>query len=364
MKTMWLSDAPWASSAYGKIVRQVVWELQARGFPQSVSCKFGLEGGVLEFGGITYYPQGTDHSQRALIGHAKHWGADMIFVNFDIWPLQQIGKLAAEAGMGLVWYCPVDVQEVNRALRERLKESLYTVAMSNHAEKEIRKAGFDNVRTITPGVDTDLFVPLTNREEKPILREVLGFAGYDAVIGIVKMNKDDRRSGLALQLHACKIAQENLPDLKIGIYMHTLPTGPSGAIHIPEVLANLGFQEHEVRFPDAYQYFLGLSEPEMAKLYNGFDVLCMGTFGEGFGIPVIEAMSCGVPVVAPNHSALTELMKPLPELQVPIATTSWTPVPGKMGTYDPYLLADRLETALVRIISPRSEEHTSELQSR
>ena len=29
--------------------------------------------------------------------------------------------------------------------------------------------------------------------------------------------------------------------------------------------------------------------------------------GEGFGIPIIEAQACGVPVIASDHSAMTEL---------------------------------------------------------
>ena len=41
----------------------------------------------------------------------------------------------------------------------------------------------------------------------------------------------------------------------------------------------------------------------MVKLYNSFDVLLMCTGGEGFGLPLYEAQSCGVPVITTDYAA-------------------------------------------------------------
>jgi glycosyltransferase involved in cell wall biosynthesis len=41
-------------------------------------------------------------------------------------------------------------------------------------------------------------------------------------------------------------------------------------------------------------------------LYNAAEVLLLPSFFEGFGIPVLEAMACGTPVVTSNTSALPE----------------------------------------------------------
>jgi glycosyltransferase involved in cell wall biosynthesis len=36
-------------------------------------------------------------------------------------------------------------------------------------------------------------------------------------------------------------------------------------------------------------------------------VLLMPSMGEGFGIPLLEAQACGVPVITSDHSAMTEI---------------------------------------------------------
>ncbi len=52
-----------------------------------------------------------------------------------------------------------------------------------------------------------------------------------------------------------------------------------------------------------------LSEEEMIHLYNCMDVFVLPTAGEGFGIPTIEAMACGVPVAVTNYTTAWEIIK-------------------------------------------------------
>lgn len=46
---------------------------------------------------------------------------------------------------------------------------------------------------------------------------------------------------------------------------------------------------------------------DLPALYSGADAFCFPSLYEGFGLPVLEAMACGTPVVASNTSAIPEV---------------------------------------------------------
>lgn len=51
-----------------------------------------------------------------------------------------------------------------------------------------------------------------------------------------------------------------------------------------------------------------VDDAALVNLYNGADLLIFPSLYEGFGIPVLEAMACGTPVVTANVTALPEIV--------------------------------------------------------
>ena len=51
-----------------------------------------------------------------------------------------------------------------------------------------------------------------------------------------------------------------------------------------------------------------LSDSEILSLYEEADVFVYPSLYEGFGLPVLEAMACGCPVIASNVSSLPEVV--------------------------------------------------------
>jgi glycosyltransferase involved in cell wall biosynthesis len=57
-----------------------------------------------------------------------------------------------------------------------------------------------------------------------------------------------------------------------------------------------------------YIYYLGyISDIELAKVYNLASLFIYPSFYEGFGLPPLEAMACGTPVITSNVSSLPEV---------------------------------------------------------
>ena len=50
--------------------------------------------------------------------------------------------------------------------------------------------------------------------------------------------------------------------------------------------------------------------PQLVDLYRSADLMCLPTRGDSFGWVVLEAMSCGVPVIASRMGAIPELLQP------------------------------------------------------
>jgi glycosyltransferase involved in cell wall biosynthesis len=48
-------------------------------------------------------------------------------------------------------------------------------------------------------------------------------------------------------------------------------------------------------------------EEKLPSLYRGAEALVFASLYEGFGLPLLEAMACGTPVVAANTTALPEV---------------------------------------------------------
>lgn len=51
----------------------------------------------------------------------------------------------------------------------------------------------------------------------------------------------------------------------------------------------------------------GIDDRGLAALMRGADALCLPSLSEGFGLPVIEAMACGTPVVVSDRDSLPEV---------------------------------------------------------
>jgi glycosyltransferase involved in cell wall biosynthesis len=170
----------------------------------------------------------------------------------------------------------------------------------------------DRIHVIPLGVAPDL-EPALN----PILvREGLWQAGYPVPNRFVLAlgDADPGQSGLNLMRSFAR-----MHDLIPGVHLWII------GVERPEAYA--------IPFPTHPQWLTILGEVPRRALVSLFQAATVFVFlSEGFGLPVLEAMSCGVPVLAPNRPSLAEVTR------------------GGAVLFDP-LSEDDLAGALVRVLT-------------
>ncbi len=64
----------------------------------------------------------------------------------------------------------------------------------------------------------------------------------------------------------------------------------------------------QLSLQDNLRYLFSLKKGELAMLYNCAHFLVFPSLYEGFGLPALEAMACGCPVIVSNRTSLPEVV--------------------------------------------------------
>ncbi|MEM8962530.1 MAG: glycosyltransferase [Acidobacteriota bacterium] len=144
------------------------------------------------------------------------------------------------------------------------------------------------IRVVPEGVDSDLF--------RPIPQDGTG----DRPFRFLCVGKWERRKGFDLLLRAW--ARAFTPDDPVELILHTYDERNSGW-SLDAALDELGLGAHAPVHWSRPTRLLSL-----VLLYNRSDVFVSATRGEGWGLPIFEALACAKPVIAPAFGALDELL--------------------------------------------------------
>lgn len=252
----------------------------------------------MNFDGFPVFPgSGEDPYARDLIaGHYRNFGADLVITLIDCWVLDPAGL----QGLNVAHWVPVDCSPLSVQDRAFLSASPgRAIAMSEFGRDQLNGAGL-NPLFAPHALDMEAWSPLDNRDEA---RKKLGLDGQ-FIIGINAANQDPERKAFGEQVKAFARFARSHDDARLFIHSRSrTQNGPD----LEALIAAHGLADR-VTLADQYAISAGMIlEPGMIGWHGAIDVLSNCSYGEGFGLAVLQSQACGTPVVVNGGSAMTEL---------------------------------------------------------
>ena len=312
MRILIHSQHPDAGAGYAAQGRIIAPRLAGAGHEVAFVAAADTQFRMSEWRGFPVFPGSRDLSGSEAVAQVArhHWIPDIVLSIMDPWGL----KLELLEGLRVVTWFPVDTTPVSAPTRialsrpaiwDRLCYSAWGVKMLD----ERRDAEGDEADYLRAK-----HVPCMVQEEfrpGPSARAELGFPEDAYIIGCVGTNASGHvnRKGLPQLIMALAELKDEIPN--VHLYLHTNDGEDTEArsLRLRTMARELGVEDRVI-FPSQYAYRGGLFTAEgMRKIYSSLDLYCGPSMAEGFGVPLIEAQACGIPVLTSGWTSMPELVE-------------------------------------------------------
>lgn len=300
------SNTPHARTGYGTQTKMLLPRLVADGHEVCILGQWGNQSQgwdafVTPSGPVPIWPMGTVHYGLDVVNdQARVWFAEQpgwVLTLYDVWVLTD----RTFADQRVASWTPVDHNPVTPGVL-KWASSHRTIAMSRFGQQALAEAGVESVY-IPHGIEKTMRPTPSGVRQEMALPEDAFLVMMNAAN--IKAPHVDRKAWQQ-NLRAFAIFRRDHPDAYL--YLHTDPTKPNG-FPIARFLRFVGVPDGLVSLPNTLDYRGGfITEETLANHYTAADVLLACSMGEGFGLPVAEAMACGTPAIVTDFSAQPEIV--------------------------------------------------------
>lgn len=152
----------------------------------------------------------------------------------------------------------------------------------------------ERIHVVHRAVDNDAFKPTPVPAE---FRQRYGLG--EEHLHVLYVGSEDPRKNVEGLLRAFALARERVPSARLV---------KAGAAHFDAERERLLALVAALDLQGAVRFLDHVSDEDLPLLYNAADVFVLPSFYEGFGLPSLEAMCCGTPVIASNRASLPEVV--------------------------------------------------------
>ena len=331
MNILLMSNSPGRGYGYSVVSDHISLALKKAGHNvyyfgmQSIHPPYVDKDGIVNLG-VRYDPWASD-----ILGeYFRIYKIDYFLSIFDIWLGQTnyIGSMTKNAGVQWLAHVTANSYPLSPFLATPCSQTNIMIAPSKFVYNTLQEVFSNSIPTfyIPHGVDLDIYKPLPD-EEKKRTKERLRVGDKEFIVLSVMRNKGMQKDFPTL-FEAWKLLLEKIPKLKEkgtllcltdmmepdGVRLDLLRNRMGLANNVRFVWAKPGkdgtleatYEGNQEGLPHTAN--LNFSPEEMARLYNIADCHVVSSNGESFNLPTLEAMACGIPVIAGNHTTGPELV--------------------------------------------------------
>ena len=237
------------------------------------------------------------HEIRYDIIHSHYWLSGLIGKKLsDQWNVPHVTTFHTVGDIKNICFMS-QVEKNERILAERMiafnADSI--VAADTHEIQFLSRAyriPIDNFTLTSGGVDLSMFYPINKLEA----REKLSLGNEKILLSVGRL---DPVKGFDLLLEAASLIKD-YHDIKI-IIIGGNSSEDLESQKLYEIATQLGISEN-IRFQNAVE------QNVLAYYYSSADILTIPSYYESFGLIALEAMACGLPVVAMRTGGLANLI--------------------------------------------------------
>lgn len=223
-----------------------------------------------------------------------------LFPNYTSWPLLFSKGVSIVYDLSFEFYPqyvePRNQKFLSEQVRKSVERSTKIITISTNSQKEIvefYRVPTENVPIVYPGIDQSIFFRRPEKEIKMVKAKYGIHGKYILFVGNIEPRKN---------LKNLLLAYEKLsPELRAEYSL--LLVGGRGWLDgdIFEIINRLRMDGNHIQQPLEY-----VVDKDRPAIYSGAELFVYPSLYEGFGIPPVEAMACGVPVITSNNSSLPE----------------------------------------------------------
>lgn len=182
--------------------------------------------------------------------------------------------------------------------KRALKKAKTIISVSNFTKQEIlRHYGkrYENkIKVVHNGYNNELYKEVKDEEKT---KQILAKYGLEAPY-FLYVGRLEKKKNTPLLLEALAIARENRPDLNLKLAL--VGSASYGFDEVKYVIEQFNLSRHI--------YMSGwIAEEDMPYIFSATTAFIFPTKYEGFGIPILQAMACQVPVIASDLEVLREV---------------------------------------------------------